>query len=269
MHYRELKIPEHVELKQWLISIYELKSLASELSYFAVPNGYIGIMINLSGITFLDNEEKVAPSSAISGMLLHSLKVKHNVNTWEICLVFNPVYLQLLLKDKMTHFTTGKVFELTDFISQSKVDRLKEKLFFAKNDLETITIITEFLKPIFLNKVINQNALELYRLIHHNKAINVNDLSEYFNVSATSIRNWSLDHIGISPKELIQIKRFNRILTAQDIKAALDVAYELNYYDQSHFIHFFKQKSGMKPTDYFKNKKFTFDFYNFKRWKID
>ena len=269
MHYRELKIPKDHELQTWLVYLYELKSNATELNYFAIPNGFIGIMLNIEGETYLEQEEIKTPKSAVGGMLTKPLKVKHSVNSWELCLVFNPVFLQLLLKDKMVHFTSTTFCELIDFIPYSEVELLREKIAHSKSDAELIELLTDFLRPFFRDKVVNTNALELYRLIHSNKALNVSELSAYFNVSPTTIRNWSTEHIGLSPKELIQIKRFNRILTAQDIKSALDFAYELNYYDQAHFIHFFKEKSGMKPSEYFKNKKFTFDFYNFKRWEID
>jgi len=269
MYYQEIEIPNNYALKDWLISIYEIKTQEKEISYFAIPNGYMGIMINIQGQTKIVDSNKTNPDSCIFGMIVSPFQILHAQFNWEICLLFNPVYLQLLLNDKMSHYTLGKVIDLEAILPSKGVHILKEKIYHSTGNIEKIEIIQNFLMPFFLHKKVNENVLQLYKMIESFEVFNVDQLSRHFSCTPTTIRNWAKEYLGISPKDLIQIKRFKKILTSIDIEELLDLAYNLGYYDQAHFSNFFKQKCGLTPTEYFKNNNLTFDFYNYKRWLID
>ncbi len=56
--------------------------------------------------------------------------------------------------------------------------------------------------------------------------------------------------VGISPQRYIKIRRVNeafRLMDTGEYERHSDVAYELNYYDQSHFIRDIKAFSGTTP----------------------
>lgn len=59
--------------------------------------------------------------------------------------------------------------------------------------------------------------------------------------------------IGLSPKEFIRITKFLSSLDmmryAKD-QSLTEIAVDSGYYDQAHFIHDFREFSGMTPTDY-------------------
>lgn len=61
------------------------------------------------------------------------------------------------------------------------------------------------------------------------------------------------EEVGLTPKVYCRIRRFQdvlgRIEQAQRIKWT-DVAYACGYYDQAHFIHDFREFSGLNPTAY-------------------
>ncbi len=265
--YRELKIPAELILKKWVVSIYELKTVNSELVYTVVPNGYIGLMLTLSGASCIGSLENKNPTNAVCGMITEPMKVMHLKNSYEICLVFNPVLLQVLLNDRMNIFSKGQIVRIDEVLSKHEIDLLQEKLCLSKTDRELLSHLQSFLSPYFTRRTINKLALELYRKIDSLEADSIKQLCSYFSVSSTTIRNWSNESIGISPKELIQIKRLHKTLTIiTDQKSVADIYFQLNYYDQAHFIKFFKEKCGMTPMQYLKNKKLAFDFYNYKRW---
>jgi AraC-like DNA-binding protein len=61
------------------------------------------------------------------------------------------------------------------------------------------------------------------------------------------------EQIGLTPKAFCRVRRFQRILEtvhgAQEVDWA-DVALVCGYYDQAHFIHDFREFSGLTPTQY-------------------
>jgi len=61
------------------------------------------------------------------------------------------------------------------------------------------------------------------------------------------------EQIGLTPKAFCRVRRFQRILEtvhgARKVDWA-DVALECGYYDQAHFIHDFREFSGLTPTQY-------------------
>lgn len=61
------------------------------------------------------------------------------------------------------------------------------------------------------------------------------------------------EQVGLTPKAFCRVRRFQRILETvhrtRDVDWA-DVALDCGYYDQAHFIHDFREFSGMTPSQY-------------------
>ena len=59
--------------------------------------------------------------------------------------------------------------------------------------------------------------------------------------------------MGISPKELARVIRFNRAFNAINSAEPVDVQeiiYDCGYYDQAHFINEFKRFTSLTPTSF-------------------
>jgi len=60
--------------------------------------------------------------------------------------------------------------------------------------------------------------------------------------------------VGLAPKAFARVRRFQRVLRDVHPQAQVDwaeVALDCGYYDQAHFIHEFREFSGMTPSAYF------------------
>jgi AraC-like DNA-binding protein len=60
-------------------------------------------------------------------------------------------------------------------------------------------------------------------------------------------------HVGLTPKRFARVRRFQHIirtLTRGDAPAWAELALAAGYFDQAHFIHDFKEFSGLHPTAY-------------------
>jgi methylphosphotriester-DNA--protein-cysteine methyltransferase len=64
--------------------------------------------------------------------------------------------------------------------------------------------------------------------------------------------------IGITPKMLARIYRFQRLLSAMNPRQPVDwaaLAHRLSYYDQSHFNKDLKAFTGLTPTAYLRRRR--------------
>lgn len=84
--------------------------------------------------------------------------------------------------------------------------------------------------------------------------ISISRLSENLGVSERRLERRFRSRVGISPKVLARIVRFQTLLgriQKAETPGILDVSLELGYYDQSHAIRDFREFSGTTPLGYF------------------
>jgi AraC-like DNA-binding protein len=79
------------------------------------------------------------------------------------------------------------------------------------------------------------------------------ELARDAGVSRKHLAGLFRDQVGLAPKTLARIHRFQRALGAFDRERTIDwsdLAARCGYYDQSHLIHDFRQFAGMSPADF-------------------
>ncbi|WP_344766373.1 helix-turn-helix transcriptional regulator [Pedobacter ginsengiterrae] len=86
-----------------------------------------------------------------------------------------------------------------------------------------------------------------------NVNLSLEDLRKYFAVADHQLLRLFKASIGLSPKRFLRGSRFSKVLELIRNKKFTnlgDLAFSLNYYDQSHFIKDFRYLSGMTPSDF-------------------
>ncbi len=82
-------------------------------------------------------------------------------------------------------------------------------------------------------------------------------LHKKYNLSERQLQRRFKAQVGIPPKKLQRLLRFERslqLLAQTEYSQLTSLAYELNYTDQSHFIKDFQAFSGMSPYAFVKNR---------------
>jgi AraC-like DNA-binding protein len=164
--------------------------------------------------------------------------------------VFKPQGLSTLLKIPPRHLSDGSA-ELKEFSRQK--ENIGEQLLNASNHQERVARLSEFLRA-HADRSGSEDALiaESLRLIQKGiRAIRVPHLLKRLNVSERQFERRFVNAIGVSPHHYIRIVRFQealRRIRANQFERLSDVAYDLNYVDQSHFIKDMKAFSGYTPT---------------------
>lgn len=133
---------------------------------------------------------------------------------------------------------------------------LEEKIMLADNNMERVHIMTSFLQKKITEKNdarVNAVRYIISQIIHSGGLVPVKELAGQSFLSVRQFeRNFKI-YSGFNPKLYSRIIRFQA--TTQQYgntkKNLTDIAYDCGYYDQSHFIHDFKQFSGYHPKQYF------------------
>lgn len=85
------------------------------------------------------------------------------------------------------------------------------------------------------------------------KNMGPNDLSSLFPVSRRHFQRKFREHLGVCPESYMRIIKFQRsihLLKTRQYSKLSDIAFSLNYADQSHFVREFKLFAGCTPKEF-------------------
>jgi AraC-like DNA-binding protein len=132
---------------------------------------------------------------------------------------------------------------------------LRERLLEAPTPEKKIHVLEQCLlaqafKPLERHRAVDC-ALGLFRNIHTAPAIA--DLAHHIGISSRRFIQLFSNEVGLTPKLFARVRRFQQVL--QQIRSGAefcwaDMAASCGYFDQAHFIHDFKEFSGINPTTY-------------------
>lgn len=133
------------------------------------------------------------------------------------------------------------------------VNQLNEEMVTALDSANRMDVVERFLMG-----VLGQNNVRSEPLLEHGMQylyaakgrITVRALADKLNYSERTIRRAFQKELGVSPKEMSEIIRFQNLLLelhqAKPIRFP-DIAAQYGYYDQPHFINNFRRLYGMSP----------------------
>lgn len=253
-------------------SIFVLGNDGADQVYGCVPNGGIGLSVVTHGDCFIQksNVWEKQPKMFLYGLVRQVQWHKITAGYREITIVLRPHFLQKYLRARLSDLPENEAVHLHDLFDKSRVNELYEKLC-AADDRGIVETVNKFLAKALRTDVVDARAITAHKLICEQKMRKVEEVSTAMNISSVTLRNLFRENIGITPKELIKIRRINESFRVKEHNetSLTRLAYKLDYFDQAHFIHDFKEATGITPKQYFLNERLTFDFYNFGRWSQD
>ncbi len=200
---------------------------------------------------------KKQPRGFIFGPLSKSIEIGPTGKTGVISVRFYPGGLYPFI-------STGINTLINKQISLNKVFgslgiALEEGIINAKSFNQRKKILESFLISI-LSMAKKRDLIIPFRmtaLIANNlKPVNVETLSKELYIGQRHLERKFINQVGLSPKMLIKIIRFQNIfklLKKKRFKTLAELTQEAGYYDQSHFIKNFKEfTGGQSPKAYFK-----------------
>lgn len=144
--------------------------------------------------------------------------------------------------------------QLTDFLG-AEGRFLTEQIMTAPSHKQRVQLLSEFLQQRLGEREQEETAahVAVKHIIRVNGQVDVASLASRICLSTRQFERKFKEFSGFSPKIYTRIIRFQRALTEYGNKQLnmTEIAYQCGYYDQSHFIHDFREFSGYHPRQYF------------------
>lgn len=152
-----------------------------------------------------------------------------------------------------------RVVELEDLFGAGAARRLTERLAEAPDWESRFRILDAFLlaRLATASAPITGVAWAWRQLHDSGGGLRVADLTAELGCSRKILAARFRDQIGLTPKVLARVFRFNRVLEILDRDATVswaDVAYACGYYDQAHLIRDCRQFAGATPGELFRRR---------------
>ncbi|SUJ27183.1 transcriptional activator RhaS [Sphingobacterium spiritivorum] len=228
-----------------------------------IPDGLSGLIFQEEANLFLDKEHQILPQMFLYGQTTH-----HTEHKAIGCFRNIGVYLQPTALKTIFNIDA---FELTNqhiSIDCLTTEPILEQLVNAVTVNDKIEIISRFfLKRIQQAEHNTEKADFATMLLQNGKTLK--DIQTEMNLSERSLERLIKQNVGISPKAFSRIIRFQSglyTLRQNDFNNLTDLAYQHDYFDQSHYIREFKEFTGMNPKQFIQQTNESVE--NFPEWKI-
>ncbi len=187
------------------------------------------------------------PTSFIRGPITQPFQYITDGAPTAIGVELMPQALNALLDIDVAELTDGTV-ELNAF-SKANLD---ERLLNANGQRDRIAVLTQFLMAKASTSRQNDSLVaQSLQLIHGNAgSIHVRDLFKHVNVSERQFERRFARSTGVPASFYLRIWRFQeavRLMKAGQFERLSDIAYDLGYTDQSHFIKDTREFTGYTP----------------------
>ena len=218
-------------------------------------NGIPGIVFHhtdghpaIESIRTQSGRETSPPSLFVCGSGTESSLMRFEQGSYTVVqVILKPHALKTLLGINALTLK-NQVVELNEFSTED----LNEQLLNTPDENMHVKLLAGFL----VSKLQQANTRDTLvekslSLIHQSRgAMNVGALAKYLDLSERQLERRFSQTVGLSPLSYIRVRRFNeamRLMKTGGYKRLTDVAYALNFHDQSHFIREIKSFTGITP----------------------
>jgi AraC-like DNA-binding protein len=158
-------------------------------------------------------------------------------------------------------FLGGPLADLTDRVLPAEqlwgppAAALAERMTAAPGVDDRVALVEEFLRERWPPPDPQVQLVQriVAALLHDRGITRVDDVTEMFNINPRSLQRLFQRYVGVSPKWVLRRYRLHEaaaVLAREQHRPWAEVAAELGYFDQSHFIRDFTAAIGMTPVAY-------------------
>ncbi len=255
--------PGHPALKDCIDCFYILRQSPGEMCRY---KSFPSIFTNLSYLrsaTFTYSEQQVcieenkttSIQSIIRKNLFQPCNVEYKGSIDELTIFFTPLGIQHFPELNTKVSVTDRFIQFVPELSEAELLRN----IFEENDFQLRihmmeNHLAELKKPFdhpFLKK-----ALEI---MDREPSINNESLALTLKISRKTLHHHFEQYLGVSPSKFRKISRFRKSIqekqSGNEGRNLTDLAYTMDFFDQSHMIRDIRSLTGFVPKDFFKHLK--------------
>ncbi len=253
--------PMHPQLKPW-IAYYYFHTVANEGGDYSViyyPHYHTAINFYRNAEVQWDDEGRIVrhrTQASTKCLFTRNTKLSRHVtlkgSVDKIGIVFNPLGINHFIACELAHISKGVITPF-DYFGTSFL-ALSTQLFETYEPVTKRNLLDRF----FLKRYagFQDTAFrELVGLLMETKVpVAVNDIAQQMGIHRKTVLRKFKRYLGMSPSEFIALLKFRHAMHQCDSQRHLTrIAYDSNYYDQSHFIKNYKSLVGVSPKKLFSN----------------
>lgn len=254
MGYHEYKVPR--DLSHMVACIWIYRGYQSAAQETLVADGHSELICHLgSPYSELTRDGWVIqPSVLVAGQLTKPLVLRPTPDAHVVAVRFTPAGIASFVREHATELTDCRL-DSSHFFSTTDLLRLLQN---AKDDSACLKHVIGFLR-----QSVNQSQMEKSQTArlassYILKTGGEKDVKAVARKLGISIRTLELQfqrYLGVSPKCFSRIVKFqNAIQSLEERRDSwANLACDIGYFDQSHFIRDFKDFSGQSPSQYLSN----------------
>lgn len=232
----------------WTLNVYSDELTAASFRSYVDDSQGMSFQISSCKSVLIQNSELI-PMGFLHGLNTFPSVVQYLNNFSAFGLVFHPHAISEIFGIDAYNFTNS-IVSIQDDIDTF----LTEQIVNAKNTADRIDIISKFILKKICSNSNKKSAEDSVSLINHinenHGMVTVRDLVLKYNLSERQLERIFKEQIGVSPRHFIKTVRFQKALKclmSDKYTSLTEIAYDLNYADQSHFIRHVQQLSGLSP----------------------
>jgi len=244
-------------LRNFIKNIWIVKSSNSKSIEQMIPFGCMDLIyVENSSISYKGKNEIQFEKNDIfiTGQVTQSYDFEYHSNTRLIGFGFYPHTAHLFIQDSVFQFTDNICHLTTLFSCSDILENLREQ---TKIEVKIYMLQQFILNRIrmkkYKDKKHNYLTFILKEMYNNNGQFDITKAQSDLNISKRYIQFLFKEYVGMPPLLYSKIIRFlNSIDIYQKRNISLtDLAHDLGYYDQSHFIRDINRFTGVAPKKYF------------------
>jgi AraC-like DNA-binding protein len=242
--------PKNPLLKEFIqYFLFITKSDSKVISQLCYPNANHCLSLIKGGemVELNTNEYSILPStknsSYLTGIYKQPIRITTKQPYQELCVNFKPMGLEAIFGEKLSQ----NIFK-NNVLNENKNWTPLFEIVFSNNSLEIIqNEIESFFISILRDEMLSNSLL-------FNKTLKANQIEELNDLLCKSYRSthrFFINQLQITPKEYLQIRKIREAmpLILNNIPL-IEIAFLLNFTDQSHFIKIFKKYTNITPSQF-------------------
>lgn len=246
-------IPPSPLLAPYIKQYWILKTCGTEGTIArTVPTGMMNLIFHRANRLLSIQANELHPRAFLSGHEKTFADLEYDGQIDMISVVFRPVGARAFFNLPMSKVNNLRV--TAGDLEDKELAELENSLINTENDQICILLIEQFL----FKRITSLAEHNLKRLDATIKLINSGetDVAALADTACLSTKQFTRifsENVGINPKEFSRTIRFQRALHTLERNPQISLtalAYECDYYDQSHLIKEFKTLSGLTPGEY-------------------
>lgn len=257
------KYEPSVELRDFIESyqVYHTQP-ESESHNYMIPEGIIEVVFQFETDIFQKNYHhgqtswKQRGTAFVGGLHNTAFQIKTISNGETFGIRFRVGAFSLFSKISVDKFK-NQLIDIYDVWGKNALFYQQQMIEAA--DVKTRINLTEaFLKKKYQEHKHTKLSVAALEMDSYQENFSIKELAASFSYSPSRFRQVFKEIIGISPKEYMMIRRINQAFQKQvQLESLTELALELGYYDQAHFVNHCKKITGMSPKKFFRQRLLT------------